>query len=228
MEECCMLSRYVMSFIAVSFLVVAGCTPYTRYFSSLKSSDVEVRRDAAFQLTKASCIDKRLAEELFTATADKDPLVREFALKAIGKLPPKTEGVGPVIRICLRDPDISVRRTAASIFSEMNPVPSEILIPLAEALADKDSILYSYVKTTFVDLGPLGVNALVHSCKSKNDDLRCRAASTLGTIGFEAKRALPTLQAMLNDQNDSVRTAAKSSIEKIQLAYNRTSAKKVE
>lgn len=219
------------SLVAIGLLavvVLSGCSPCGRHLSSLKSSDVEIRRESAYQLTKLDAINKKRIPDLLAATEDKDPLVREYALKAIGKLPPRTPGVAPVIRICLRDPDISVRRTAAAIFSYMNPVPSEILIPLAEALGDKDSILYSYVKSTFVDLGPLGVNALVHTCKSTNNQLKCRAASTLGTIGCDAKRALPVLKEMLNDQNDSVRTVAQSSIDQIQLSYSCNPAKKVQ
>jgi HEAT repeat protein len=200
-----------------------GCSPCGRYISSLKNDDVEKRRDAIYQLYKLENLKKEIVPDLLAATEDSDPIVREYALKTVGNLPPRTQGVARVLRCCLRDSNIVVRRTAAATFSKLNPVPSELLAPFAEALGDNDSLLYSYIKSIFIDLGHLGIPVLVTSCKSPNDNLRCRAASTLGTIGGDAKRALPTLQVMLNDQNDSVRTTAKSSIEKIQLSYSRAS-----
>jgi HEAT repeat protein len=212
--------RLVCCMTAIIAISIIGCSPCGRYMSSLKNDDVAKRRDAAYQLYKLDNIKKEMVPDLLLATEDSDPVVREYTLKAIGKLPPRTPGIAKVLRICLRDSNVVVRRTAAAIFSRMDPAPSEILVPLAEALGDNDSLLYTYVKSTFIDLGRLGVTVLVNSCKSPNDHLRCRAASTLGTIGCDAKRALPTLQAMLNDQNDSVRTAAKTSIEKIQLSYS--------
>ena len=132
---------------------------------------------------------------------------------------PSLEGVSKAIKNGLRDSDLSVRRASAAIFSTMNPVPSEVLVALAEALCDKDSLLHSYVKSTFIDLGPLGVNALVHTCKNPNDTLRCRAASTLGNIGCDAKRALPVLKELLQDESERVREAARQSISLIQYSY---------
>lgn len=210
--------------LSIAATLMISCSPYGQYVSSLKSSDVEVRREAAFELCKLDGIKKEYIPELLAATEDKDPLVREFALKAIGKLEPRTEGVSKVIRRCLCDPDIAVRKTTAGIFSKMNPVPAEILIPLAETMGDTDSLLYSYIKSTFIDLGPIGVNALVHSCKSKDNQLKCRAASTLGMIGQDAKRALPTLKEMLNDENDTVRTVAKNSIAMIDVSTSKVTS----
>ncbi|MBN1309170.1 MAG: HEAT repeat domain-containing protein [Chitinispirillaceae bacterium] len=214
-----MMHRVILLSVIGMFLVLNGCSPYRKHISTLRSSDVEARRNAAFKLSTFEKLDEKLLPKLLEAFEDNDPLVREFTIKAIGKMGPRTDGVPQAIKNGLRDPDLSVRRASAAIFSTMNPVPSEILFTLAESLGDKDSLLRSFVRSTFIDLGPIGVNALVRICQSGNVDLRCLAVTTLGTIGCEAKRALPTLKELLNDTNDQVRTAAQQSIERIQYSF---------
>ena len=209
--SCCTALALILTFI--------GCSPIGRQVSALKSGDIEVRRNAAFQLTTYSQIEQEYLQQLIEATFDKDATVREFAIKAIGKMNPAWEGVSATIRRGLRDEDISVRRASASIFSTMNPVPAAVLFTLAETLGDKDSLLRSLVRSTFIDLGPIGVNALAQTCQSENEELRCSAVTTLGTIGCEAKRALPTLKEMLNDENEKVRSAAEESIKLINVSY---------
>ena len=206
--------------VLCTIILYAGCSSTRHYVVTLdKSNDLEKRRDAAFQLSTHEHLDKKNLPSLTAASKDEDAIVREFAIKTIGKMDPKIDGVAEAIKHGLRDSDISVRRASAAIFSTMNPVPSEILFTLAESLSDKDSLLRTFVRTTFIDLGPIGVNALVRTCKHPNDTLRCRAASTLGNIGCEAKRALPILNELLQDENERVREAARQSISLIQYSY---------
>ncbi|MBN1578244.1 MAG: HEAT repeat domain-containing protein [Chitinispirillaceae bacterium] len=214
-----MMRQFILLSVIGMFLVLNGCSPYGKHISALHHSDVEKRRNAAFRLSAFEKIDGKLLPKLIEAFEDDDAVVREFTIKTIGKMNPRIDGVPAAIKNGLRDPDLSVRRAAAAIFSTMNPVPSEVLYALAESLGDKDSLLRTFVRSTFIDMGPIGVNVLVHICKSGNDDLRCLAVTTLGTIGCEAKRALPALQGLLNDSNDQVRTAAQKSIERIQYTY---------
>jgi HEAT repeat protein len=203
-----------------AMLLATGCSSTTSQLSMLhKDTELEKRRNAAFQLSTFRRLDKKALPVLIEAVNDEDAIVREFAIKAVGKMDPKLDGVTRAIKNGLRDDDLSVRRASAAIFSTMNPVPTEVLVTLAESLNDNDSLLYSYVKSTFIDLGPLGVNALVHTCKHPNDTLRCRAASTLGILGCEAKRALPVLNELLQDECERVRNAAKESISLIQYSY---------
>ena len=202
-------------------LILNGCSPYGKHISALKNSDVEARRNAAFRLSTCHRVDIKVLPKLLDALEDEDAVVREFTIKTIGKMDPHIKDVPHAIRRGLRDPDLSVRRASAAIFSSMKPVPSEVLFTLAESLGDKDSLLRTFVRSTFIDLGPIGVNALVRICQNGdgNADLKCLALTTLGTIGCEAKRALPVLQGMLNDTNQEVRTAAQQSIERIQYSY---------
>ncbi|MCX7726397.1 MAG: HEAT repeat domain-containing protein [Chitinispirillaceae bacterium] len=213
------MSRFLL-FVSLSFLsIIISCSPYARNLSDLKSSDVEKRRNAAFALSRVERLDGKYIKNLFEAMDDPDPLVREFVVKTAGKMDPRIEGVPQIIKMGLRDKDISVRRAAAAIFSTMNPVPTEILVALAENINDKDTLLSSFVKTVFVDLGEIGVTSLINICKSTNVEVKCNAISMLGEIGCEAKRALPTLQGYLNDENEKIRTTAQQSIEKIQSSY---------
>ena len=215
-----MIRQLVCSAAIGIFALVTGCSSTRHNISVLTtSSELEQRRNAAFQLSISKKLDKNDLPALISASQDKDAYIREFAIKAIGRMDPHWEGVSATIKNGLRDSDISVRRTAAAIFSSMHPVPTEVLLTLAETLCDTDSLLRSYVKSTFIDLGPIGVNALVRTCKHPNDSLRCRAASTLGNIGCEAKRALPVLNEMLHDESERVRAAARQSISRIQYSY---------
>jgi len=215
----------IRSFACLSALIVTailfGCSPAaTRHFSALSSDDVKQRREAAFQLSTLEPLEKEHLQILVDATYDKDPIVREYAFKTIGKMNPRWDGVTSAIKRGLQDPNISVRRTSAAIFSIMTPVPSEVLYTLALNLTDKDSLMRDFAQTTFIDLGQIGVNALMRTCKNGNDTLRCCAVNTLGTIGSPAKRALPTLKQLLNDKNSEVRSAAKKSISRIEVSYN--------
>ena len=215
-----MIRQFVCSAVTGTVLLVAGCSSPLHQVSVLnKSSELEQRRNAAFQLSISNRLDEKILPALIEASRDDDAYIREFAIKAIGRMDPHWEGVSKAIKSGLRDPDISVRRTAAAIFSTMHPVPTEVLLTLAESLCDTDSLLRSYVKSTFIDLGPIGINALVRTCHHPNDSLRCRAASTLGNIGCEAKRALPVLNEMLRDESEWVRAAARQSISLIQYSY---------
>lgn len=209
-------------FVAILF----GCSSsLTQHFTALSSNDVEKRRDAAFQLSTCDPLEKENLQIMIDASYDKDPIVREYAIKTIGRMNPRWHGVTESIKRGLQDPDISVRRTSAAIFSIMVPIPSEVLYTLALSLTDKDSLMRDFAHTTFIDLGQIGVPALMRTCKNKNDTLRCCAVTTLGTIGSQAKRALPTLKKLLNDNNSEIRNAAKESINRINVSYSPTVAK---
>ncbi len=214
-----LMFRRLILWSVSSGVILIGCSPVVKQLSALQKSDVETRRKAAFQISTFEQVDQKYLSRLVEATYDKDATVREFAIKAVGKMDPHWEGVNKTIIRGLHDPDLNVRRASAAIFSTMNPVPAEVLYSLAETLADKDSVLRSFVHSTFVDLGSIGVNALMRTCKSKNDTVRCRAIVTLGTIGCEAKIALPVLKSLLEDENDQIRSAARNSIERIELSY---------
>ncbi len=207
--------------VGLIIIIVVQCAPYGKYVSALKSSDVEARRNAAFQLSACDRVDSKLLPKLLEALEDEDAAVREFTIKTIGKMDPRLNDVPQAICRGLRDPDIAVRRASAAIFSTMNPIPAQVLNTLAQSLGDGDSLLRAYVRSTFVDLGPIGVNALIHICRNGSGDInvRCFALTTLGTIGCEAKQALPILQAMLNDTNEQIRAVAQQSIERIQYSY---------
>lgn len=215
----------IRSLACLSALVIiatlSGCSPAaTRHFPALSSDNVQQRREAVFQLSTLKPLKKQHLQILVEATFDEDPIVREYAFKTIGKMNPRWDSVSIAIKRGLQDPNISVRRTSAAIFSVMNPIPSEILYTLALNLTDNDSLMRDFAQTTFIDLGQIGVNALVRTCKHGNDTLRCCAVNTLGTIGSPAKRAIPTLKELLNDKNAEVRSAAKESITRIDISYN--------
>lgn len=202
-----------------------GCTPGGKFISSLGSDNVELQRNAALQLSLIPKPPKKMLPQLLKTLNDEDALVREYVLKTIGKFDPHLEGVAPAIRSGLQDEDVSVRRTAAAMLSIMNPVPTEVLFSLAESLCDTDSLLRSYATATFSDLGTIGVTALLWSLRSEKDDLRCTAASTLGVLGTDARRALPALKELLGDNSNQVRQAAKQSIEQIEYASVRSQSR---
>lgn len=218
-----MIRQFTCLSAIVVLFIVSGCTRYESNISALKHSDVKKRQNAAFRLSTIDQVQEKYIQDLIDASYDKDPIVREYAFKTIGKMDPRWGGVTQAIKRGLMDPDLKVRRAAASIFSTMNPVPGEVLFTLAQSLGDTDPYLRKLAKSTFVDLGPIGVNALVRTCMSGNDTLACYAASTLGTIGCEAKRALPVLNNMLKSENDEVRSTAQKSIESIKYTYFCTS-----
>lgn len=221
-----MINRMFAFCMTGTVMFFFGCSPYLKHVSTLRDNDVEKRRNAAFQLSTLDKIDEKMLPALLDALSDKDPIVREFVIKSIGKMNPRIEAVPQAVRRGLADPDLCVRRASAAVFSSMRPVPSVVLPALARTLSDEDSLLRSFVVSSFVDIGPIGINALVNIAQAASEkaDVRCSALETLGTIGCEAKRALPDLKKLLDDQDETVRNAAQESIRKIELSYSCTSA----
>jgi HEAT repeat protein len=222
-EEIYMIRQFAYWSAVVILFVVSGCSRYETNISALKHSDVKKRQNAAFRLSTEDQVKEEYLQYLIDASYDKDPIVREYAVKTIGKMNPRLNGVTQAIKRGLRDPELNVRRAAAAIFSTLNPVPGEVLFTLAQVLGDKDPYLRKLAKSTFVDLGPIGVGALTRTCMGENDTLRYHAASTLGSIGCEAKRALPVLNDMLKSENDELRATAQKSINAIKYTYFCTS-----
>jgi len=152
---------------------------------------------------------------IYAVDTDKDPVVRELAIKALGRYDPNYGGIIPVMRNALNDNDINVRREAALAITSMNPVPTNCLLPLAAKLCDPDTILSNYMRLAFSDMGAAGVMGLIHNLRSYDPELRLVSAEILGKIGRDAQRALPALERLLQDSDARIRVVAMRAIDRI-------------
>ena len=108
------------------------------------------------------------------------------------------------------------RWAAAFALASIGPEAAPAAPELASALADSDEKLRWYAAFALGEIGaesPIVVQALIGALEDFDDDVRGYAARALGKIGYQ--EALPALEALLQDENESVRREAESAIEAI-------------
>jgi len=64
------------------------------------------------------------------------------------------------------------------------------------------------------------VPALIEALKDKSDNIRCGAAIGLGTLGEQARDAIPALQVAQHDRDPRVREAAGVALSRIDPSYH--------
>ncbi len=143
-----------------------------------------VRAFAAIGADKAQVLP-----HLLTALDDSDPVVRREALVAmttIGSPVPAAKALAPIVARRLKDSDVLVRSSAASVLFACGPQAKEAVPALIAALDDDET------------------------------QVRKEAAWALFAIGPSAKAAIPALKEAANDQDKQVRTIAAKALERVQ------------
>jgi HEAT repeat protein len=163
---------------------------------------------------------------LKTAISSEDEVFAARAACALGYVRSFSEARGlpairdttPSIARLLRNPDVSVRKTASHALALIGSDSEPVLDQLTRALADKDD---SVRMASMRALGYLGAKAspaakpICNALSDKESAVRLTAAMTLGDIGEPADVIVPALKAALKDEQYGVRTFAVQSLAKL-------------
>ena len=138
------------------------------------------------------------------------------AAKALGNIGPGAKAAAPaLIDVAGADPDISVRKEAATALRKMCVAALPVLIT---AVSDQNAHARFIVTRAIGNMGPsaeAAVPALIIALKDKDANVRFAAAEALGNIGPGAKEAIPSLTKALQDNDEDVRDEAEEALEKI-------------
>jgi HEAT repeat protein len=149
--------------------------PMTAWLGDLKDGQVSVRRSAAFALGKIGSLAP--VPELVDALRDSDASVREASAFALGEIGPPPDGLdaSPIVASLLRalsDVDPRVRRSAAYSLGRYRDRAAAAAQDLEKTLGDREPVV------------------------------RQNAAWALGQLGPDAKKAVPALGRLLQEDKD--------------------------
>ena len=232
------LASLVLLGVALSLASPARGEDVTMLIANLKSSDSDVRRQAAKTLTEMKSDAKPAEAALIAALKnDKDKFVRRFSAQALGEIGAEPKNAVPALKAVLKDDHKELVEAAITSLGKLGPTA---VPPLIDALKRKDAPSKpekpakkgpgTTDHTAFVRgkaalaLGEIGadakdaVPALVDALKDVN--IRTEAASALGSIGPAAKDAVKPLREAVggkgNNRDKAFTEAVRDALKKIQ------------
>jgi len=213
--------RIINYIIMISILLVSLMCSSTKqlegYKQDLKSDTIETRRGAAENICGMGDKAKDIVSDLVEALTDKDPVVRRFAIEALGNIKPKMSiDFNNKFIWVINDPDLHVRRAAVIAAGKLDTYPGSIITMLQKRLGDTDKLVRDLSMSTFERIGPFGIRALQRALKDPEAEMRIAGATVLGRLGPVAARVREDLVIVQqNDENSDVRAAAAKALETI-------------
>jgi HEAT repeat protein len=136
----------------------------------LSDSDATIRRNAADQLGQLGADAKPALSALIKACSDSDLYVRRFAAQALGKIGPDAKDAVPALTKLVKDEHKQVQEAAAFALGKIGG--TESVKPLMAAVEDK----------------------------ANSSLARRKAINSLGALGADAKPAVKTLIAIVQEK----------------------------
>ena len=143
-------------------------------------------------------------------------------LYALGAIIADKGPVDPAIVKALDDPDMRVRATAAYALGRAGSAAESAVPPLRHALESNDPTVRVVSAWALAHIAPddpqvdaAVIPVLMHGTKSDNAMMRRGSADVLGKLGKAAESAVPALDALKKDADESVRAAALEALEQI-------------
>jgi|GEM_PF-3412928 len=182
----------------------------------------EVRRAAAHALGEMRYAARAANPALIEASRFKDYDVRLEAVKALGKIGPKSEiAVIEALTASLKDPDFDVRREAANALGGFEVYADSTVPNLVDALSDRDFDVRREAAQSLGRIGPKtapAVDALVVALDDVDADVRRAATEALGNVHPDYReQVLPGILSKLDDTNEDVRLEAVKVIAKFRI-----------
>jgi HEAT repeat protein len=181
-----------------------------------------VRREATATLAmlgpKAAPAIAKLGETL----QDPDPALRSDALSALAAIGPASAAALPQILPQLSAPEIPVRCAASYAIGKIGSAAKEALPLLEKNLQERDDFLQiasawalANVAATKEGIADKCVGPLTRSLKLPDPQARKESVGALALLGRAARSAVPALEALARDPDESVRKSVADALAKI-------------
>jgi len=219
-------SGLVACALACAVFAEDAAPPIDKLADQLTARDVNVRREAAYQLSQRGVAAKPALPALLKALNDDDKQVWSSVMAAIAAMGPEANEAIPVLLeridgrkgVGRRERDISfgVPRTAY-VLSRLGPAA---IPPLINALGEKDLGLRLAAAEALGSMGPAAhdaIPALVKNLGDDQDSVRDKTAQALGLIGPAAGPALVTA---LQNPGPRIRAEAAAALAQMQPPYH--------
>jgi HEAT repeat protein len=172
-------------------------------------------------------------QRLDRATADPEEAMRRIAAQGLGRMGPMAKpALAHLIQIANGDPSEWVRFEAVTSLGLIDPKGERVILPLIEALKDRNADVSWAAARSLGNFGPLAKSSVPALTAALDDPrehhlveapdfvvmraLRCDVAEALGCIGTGANAAIPALRtAVAKDRNPEVRASAALALSRI-------------
>jgi len=177
------------------------------YLDALRQhDDPAVRHDTVLLLPR--CLGVPLDWRL-KAAGDEDDNVATAALAQLGEGVPAEQAI-PVLARAAQDD--ALRRTALHVLVARGADGLTTLTALAE---DPSPKVRAAALEALGGSGAAAMGILAEALRDREPEVRVAGADALGALGADAKRAIPTLRALLRDPDGRVRRAAAATLGKL-------------
>ncbi len=187
----------------------------------LDDKESAIRRSAAGALGKIGPAARAALPRLIAMSGNEteDPVVREYAVRALTRIDPNDANVVSALIRVLEDENPQVREAAVEALLEVSVATREIgaakgdVPALATQLKDKDRLVRRSAAMALGNIGPAAKSAqfaLIQALADEREDpeVRSAAATALGSIGPYAKDAIPALIRSLEKREEHVEVRA--------------------
>lgn len=180
-----------------------------------EDADAEVRKQSLYAASRIA--DDAQAAALFQAAlADPDVDIRKMAVLRLGRLGPAASSAVGDLAKSLTDEDEDVRLYAAQSLGRLGAHAAPAVVPLTKAFGDPSDKVRRAAAQALVSIGEPSVDPLVAQLSAGDPQTRLLALAALGGLGPPAKRAIPAVRRLLDDQQPQVQQGAAKVLEVLQ------------
>ena len=179
---------------------------------------VHVRMEAADSLAAIGCDVREAVPFLVDMLGDEHMFTYKQAFRVLRHMGQRAKEATPALQKLLKDGDVIRRAEAALTLMAVDPTMNEETVPVFTNLLAKEPMTWK-VRFGLEEMGESGIPALVVILREqKNMWMRYWAARTLGEMGGVAKAAIPALLEAAEDEDETLRKAAKEALAQIRKA----------
>ncbi|HEY2251101.1 MAG TPA: HEAT repeat domain-containing protein [Planctomycetaceae bacterium] len=193
-----------------------------RVVELLAHDSPQVKSEAAASLAALGEKAALAVPNLDAGLHDADPSLRIAFLSTLAAIGPAAVDALPNIARLLADPVMSVRYAASHAIGKMGKAAQEAAPRLEKNLKDPDEFLQFVSAWALVQVDPgrknlaaMCVGPLVRSLSHQDPHVRSEAVAALSLLGGQARSAVPALEAIANDPNETVRQSVADALKKI-------------